>query len=403
MPSKKRKVLQIGKFYPPHRGGMESHLKTLCDRMLPDMDLEVVVSNAGPHTVRENCAGVPVTRLGCIARLASTSVNPAMAAEIRRSDAGLIHLHWPNPMGALAYVMSGHKAPLVVTYHSDVVKQRFLGRIFAPVLRTVLGRARAIIVSSANYAESSPLLRQYRDRCHVVPFGIADEFFAEPDAAAVRAIRERYGAGLILSAGRLVDYKGFRFLIEAMARAPGTLLIAGAGPLQRELAALAHAAGVKERVVFVGEVSDRGLRELYRAADVFVLASTDRREAFALVQAEAMAAGKPVINTALQSGVPFVSQGELTGITVPPSDAPALARAITRLLEDGSLRRDLGRAARHRAETVFRSATMAAQTLETYEIALCPKRHPIAESKNAEDPLSRQYPQNLYKRAQINP
>lgn len=367
---KRLRVLQLGKFYPPQRGGMESHLKTLCDRLREEVDVEVIVSNTGPGAAREVCDGVPVTRVARLAQVASTSVNPAMIAEIRRHDADLIHLHWPNPMAALAYLMSGKKGPLVITYHSDVVKQRTLRHIFAPVSRAVLQRSKAIIVSSEHYLETSTVLRDYSDRCRVVPFGISEPYFGLPDEKAVADIRSQYGQRLILSVGRLVDYKGFEYLIRAMAETQERLLIAGEGPLKAELVALTRSLGLTSRVIFLGEPSDEQLRNLYHAADIFVLASTNRREAFGLVQAEAMAAAKPVINTNVDSGVPFVSLDQATGLTVPHSDAGSLARAITRLMEDAELRSSLGQAARHRAETMFRSGTMAVRTLRMYQSIL---------------------------------
>jgi len=374
-------VLQLGKFYPPQHGGMESHVQTLCERLRQEVDVEVVVSNTDATTVREICDGIPVARIARLAQINSTSVNPAMVAEIRRSDADLIHLHWPNPMAALAYLMSGHKAKLVVTYHSDVVKQRILRQVFGPALRAVLKRANAIIVSSVDYLETSAVLQAYRDRCHAIPFGISEANFASPDETAVREIRARYGEQVILSVGRLVDYKGFDTLIRAMVEARGRLLIAGDGPLRSPLKALVRSLGLQERVVFCGELSDERLRELYHAADIFVLASTNRREAFGLVQAEAMAAAKPVINTRLDSGVPFVSLDRVTGLTVPHSDASALARAINLLLDNSALRAEFGHAARRRAEIMFRSATMSMRTLRTYEIALSDQPLPVAEKQ----------------------
>jgi rhamnosyl/mannosyltransferase len=155
-----------------------------------------------------------------------------------------------------------------------------------------------------------------------------------------------------------------------MVEAPGRLLIAGDGPLKEELMALARSLGLQDRVLFCGELSEERLRSLYHAADIFVLASTNRREAFGLVQAEAMAASKPVINTNLDSGVPFVSLDGVTGLTVPHSDTGALARAIGLLMGDATLRSVLGQAARQRAEVMFRSTTMSAGTLRIYEMAL---------------------------------
>jgi glycosyltransferase involved in cell wall biosynthesis len=364
------KVLHIGKFYPPYNGGMETHLQTLCQHLAQRVDVEVLVSNTSSETSCEVIDEIPVTRLGTTATMASTSFNPAMTSHIRATDADMVHLHWPNPSAALAYFMSGHRGPLTVSYHSDVIRQQFLARLFSPVLHALLRRARAIIVTSPNYVESSPVLRKHRDRCRVVPLGIGTESFAAPDPEAVQRIRRKYGENLILSVGRLVYYKGFEHLIDAMAKAPGKLLIAGTGPLRGELEARAQSLGLSDRVVFLGSPSDAELREFYHAADLFVLASTARSEAFGIVQAEAMAAGKPIINTSLESGVPFVSLHGVTGLTVPPCDPEALAMAITRLINDEALRMSQGRAARQRAEKMFRSHQMAEQTLNIYEDVL---------------------------------
>jgi rhamnosyl/mannosyltransferase len=246
-------------------------------------------------------------------------------------------------------------------------------------LRAVLRRSKAIVVSSKHYLDTSSVLHEYRDRCRVVPFGISEQYFARPDERAVGDIRSQYGERLVLSVGRLVDYKGFEYLIQAMAGAPGRLLIAGEGPLKGELVALARSLGIADRVIFLGEPSDELLRNLYHATDVFALASTNRSEAFGLVQAEAMAASKPVINTNVDSGVPFVSLDHVTGLTVPHSDVGSLAGAITRLMEDAPLRSMLGRAARRRAEAMFQSGTMAAGTLRVYQSVLRAGRFQVDE------------------------
>ena len=128
-------------------------------------------------------------------------------------------------MAALAYLMSWNRGKLIVTYHSDVLKQRISREFFGPILRAVLRRSKAIIVSSSNYLETSSVLRPYRDRCHVIPFGIAENNFASPDESAVKDIRSKYGERLILSVGRLVDYKGFNYLIRAMVETSGQLVI----------------------------------------------------------------------------------------------------------------------------------------------------------------------------------
>jgi glycosyltransferase involved in cell wall biosynthesis len=358
------RVLHVGKFYPPHRGGMESHVETLCRELRAEVDVEVLVSADGPRTVRETVDGVPVTRIGTLATLASASVNPGMARAIRRARADVVHFHHPNPTGVLSYLASGRRGPLVVTYHSDIIRQRVLGAVFSPVLHRFLRGAHAILASSPDYARSSPVLRAHADRVRIVPFGIRANEFEDVDANEAARLRARHGPRVVLAVGRLVYYKGFDYLIRAMSAVDGTLVILGDGPLRGALQALAKEAGVADRVAFEGSVPD--LAPYYHAADVFALPAVARSEAFGLVQLEAMAAGLPVVNTRIDSGVPFVSRDGESGITVPPADARALAGALGRLLDAPALRRRLGAAARERVRRDFGLDRMVADTLALY-------------------------------------
>jgi len=304
-----------------------------------------------------------------------------MVSEIRASNADIIHIHLPNPTAVLTYLASGCRGRLVCSYHSDTIRQKYLGALFDPVLHRALRRSAAIVAASPNYVQSSPALSRYRDRCHVIPYGIPLEEFESPDSEAVAAIRSRYGDRLVLGVGRLVYYKGFEYLIRAMKRVRGSLLIVGDGPLRSKLTALAIEVGVADRVHLLGGVDDRTRLACYHAADVFALASVARSEAFGIVQIEAMAAGKPVINTALDSGVPFVSQHEVTGLTVPPENHEALGVAIDELLNNPALRVRYGNAAAFRARQEFSLETMVSRMLQLYAAVVDgPERTPAGES-----------------------
>ena len=363
----KLRVLQVGKFYPPHMGGIETHLQALCGALLPHADVRVIVSSEDRKTIEETVESVPVARLSTLLTAFSTSISPGMVARIRHSNAELVHIHLPNPAAVLAYLASGHQGPLVVTYHSDTVKQKVLGRMFEPLLNAALRKSAAIIATSPNYLATSQVLQAFRDRCHVIPYGIETAQFEQCAPEAVRSIRERYGERLVISVGRLVYYKGFDVLIRAMAAVRGKLLIVGDGPLRGELQSLAAQLGVTDQVVFAGEINNAGVTPYYHAADLFALASVARSEAFGIVQIEAMAAGLPVVNTSLDSGVPFVSLDGQTGLTVPPGDPRALAAAINRLLDDPGLRQSLGQAGVRRARQEFSLDTMLHRTLKLYE------------------------------------
>ena len=344
---------------------MESHLQLLSEELQHRVELRVVVSSATRQASREQINGVDVTRLATPIRFAGASISRGMVKCIAESNADIVHLHLPNPTAILAYLASGRRGPLVATYHSDIVRQAILGAGFAPILRRFLDQCSAIIVASPNYLESSASLRRFRTRCQVIPFGVDLGPYANPDSGIAEEIRTRYGPRLVLAVGRMVGYKGFEYLMEAMPDIRGRLLMIGSGPQRNALVAQADRLGVADRVTVLAEVED--VAPYHHAADVFVLPSITRAEAFGIVQLEAMAAGTPIVNTALESGVPFVSPHGETGLTVPPRDVPALAHAINQLLDDAKLSERLGAAGKVRVDTLFSADTMVSRTLDLYD------------------------------------
>ena len=366
------RVLQIGKYYPPYRGGMESHLEILSRELKGKVDLKVIVSNTNRQTTRELVDDVEVTRVGKLFDVSSAAVCPGLVGEIRKAKADVVHLHWPNPTAVIAYLASGHRGKLVFTYHSDIVRQRKMAAAFMPILRHALRRAAAIIVSSPNYVEGSDVLREFRDRCRVIPFGVSVDHFNQFDRRELWRIRELYGPRIVLGVGRMVYYKGFVFLVRAMTRVNGHLLIIGKGPLREYLAQLAVDLGISDRVTLLSEVDD--IRPYYHAADVFALSSVMRSEAFGIVQLEAMACGKPVVNTQLDSGVPFVSPHGVSGLTVPPADSDALGEALEQLLNQADRKDELGQGGRSRVQDKFTVERMVQSTFNLYQEVVHGKR-----------------------------
>jgi glycosyltransferase involved in cell wall biosynthesis len=365
--ARRLKVLQVGKFYPPHMGGIETHLEALCGQLAGACDLRVIVASENREASNEVLNGVRLSRVPTQLTFAATPLCPGMIGKIRQSGADIVHLHLPNPGAVLAYLASGHRGRLVITYHSDTVRQKVLGALFDPWLQAALRRAVAIVATSPDYLRTSASLAPHRDRCHVIPYGIALERFEHCDPDARDTLRRQFGERLIISVGRLVYYKGFEFLIRAMTEVRGKLLIIGGGPLEPKLRRMTAELGLQDKVVFAGEIQNENVIPYYHASDIFALASIARSEAFGIVQIEAMAAGIPVVNTRLDSGVPFVSLDGETGLTVPPEDPSALAAALNRLLDDPALRRSLGDRARLRARSEFSIEAMTARMLALYE------------------------------------
>ena len=374
------RVCHLGKYYPPAPGGMESHVQTLA-RAQADLGLGVrafCVNHLPGPTVLEKDGAVEVTRFGKRASAAKLDFCPDLPAALARVEADILHLHVPNPTMIVALLRARPTIPVVVTYHSDVIRQRLLGALFRPLERLAYRRVRAILTTSPGYPAGSAFLKPYGDRLDLLPHGIDLAPYLEPSAAdrdEAARLRETYPGPLWVGCGRLVYYKGFVNAIRALPHVPGTLLIVGEGPDRPALEAEARRLGVADRVVLRGGVP--ALAPYYLAADAFWFPSNARSEAFGLVQVEAMASGCPVLNTHVpHSGVDWVSRHEETGLTVPIDDPRALAAAANRLLDEPGLRDRLAAAARERAVREFDHRAMADRSLAIYRRILAEEPSP---------------------------
>jgi rhamnosyl/mannosyltransferase len=369
------RVLQLGKYYYPYMGGIENHLYLLCNELKHEVSLDVLVCNSERTNSTDEVDGVRVTRCYELAKVKSTSICPTMPFEVSRRRYDVVHVHFPHPMGVMSYLLGwrAHRHAVVVTYHSDIVNQVNLLKAYRPFMDRLLERADAILCTSPDYMAGSDVLAPFLKKCHVVPYGIdVSQFEPNEDVLAkAAAIRARFGKRpLLLGVGRLIYYKGFDHAIRAMAEIDAELVLVGSGPLKESLERLAREAGVAERVHFVGEVHNHDLTPWYYACDLYVLPSTVKSEAFAIVQLEAMACGKPIVNTAIpHSGVPFVSRNGESGLTVPPRDAPAFAAAVRTILENHEMARSFGEAGRARVKREFSKEAMASQVMSIYRDA----------------------------------
>jgi glycosyltransferase involved in cell wall biosynthesis len=353
-------ILQIYKDYFPVLGGIENHVRDLSEALARrGHRVTVLVTSLDRHTATEQPQpGLTVIKAGRSLHLASTPLSLAMLRIARGLRPDLVHLHFPYPPGDLAARALPGQTPLVVTYHSDIVRQRALLQVYRPLLELTLRRAARILPTSPNYLVSSPFLRRYAARCAVVPLGIDAERFAHADPRRVASIRARYDAPLALFVGRLRYYKGLHILLDAMPSVRGELLIGGSGPERSRLERQAAQLGIAERVHFLGDIPDDQLPALFQAADVFVMPAHLRAEALGLAQIEALASGLPCVSTELGTGTSFANRHGSTGLIVPPNDPPALAAALNTLLADAGLRQRFGAAGRQRVADLFTRAHM---------------------------------------------
>ncbi len=370
------KVLHLYKTYPPVVGGIEYHLRLLAESQARrNHDVTVLVASAvGRSSVREE-NGVRVIRTRPWGVLSSTPLSPGLALWARRIVPDVTHLHFPYPPGELAHWAFGRGRVTIVSYHSDIVRQRWLRKLYGPLMRRMLHNSDRILVGSPPYLRTSRQLSEMTENCRVIPYGIDPRPFQAADPSGSEQLRRREGSPLVMFVGRFRYYKGVDILIEAAPSIDARILIVGAGPMERRWRRLAARSPAASRIRFLGHVPDEELPLYYAAADVVVLPSSYRSESFGLVLLEAMAAGRPVVSTELGTGTSFVNQHGETGLVVASGDADALARAVNELLRDPEQSRRMGANGRRRVLQEFHFEQMVDRTMKAYEEALMVSGH----------------------------
>jgi rhamnosyl/mannosyltransferase len=368
------RICHLGKYYPPAPGGMEAHVQTLA-RAQAECGARVQVfcvqHNSNP-TCLERDGKVTVVRFRPLASAAKIDVCPRLLARLANLNADLLHVHVPNPTMILASLWAKPKTRIVVTYHSDHVRQRIRAALFRPLESRFYRKVDRILATSPLYVGGSAFLQSHSDQLMILPHGINTHPFLElstEDRQEASRIRRQYQGPLWLACGRLAYYKGLVHAVRALAKVRGTLLIVGDGPERSRLEAEAQGLGLDRRVIFLGTVPR--VAPYYHAAHALWFPSNARSEAFGLVQLEAMASGCPVINTNIpHSGVAWVSRHLETGLTVPMNDAGALADAARSLLVEPGLRDRLAATARARVVQEFDHRVMARRSLSIYRHVL---------------------------------
>jgi glycosyltransferase involved in cell wall biosynthesis len=376
--SESMKIVQVNKTYAPHIGGVETTVTTMAEGLCrkPGISVEVLVCNP-QRSVRVQHSvvnGVSVTYAPRWGTLASLPASPTYMMHLSRMSGDILHVHEPFPWVDLAATLfpriRRQFRRIVVTWHGDVVRQRWALSVYKPLLGRFFPLVDRILVSSPVLAENSEFLEPYRDKCEVLPLGVDLDWTRNRSRRAeqVELIKRQHAAPIVLFVGRLVYYKGIQFLVEAMAGVPGAhLIIIGSGPLRAQIEQQITALALNDRVTIMHHLDAEDLHAYYEACDLFVLPSTERSEAYGLVQVEAMASQKPVISTEIHTGTTFVNLDGVSGVVVPPRDACALAGAVRGLLANEGLRGQLGRRGEERALREFSASRMVDRLVDVYE------------------------------------
>lgn len=368
------KVLQLGKFYPI-RGGVEKVMYDLVEG-LAHKGIKCNMLCANADVTDTNCRIVDITdksQIICVPTIAkkyATMLSPAMISQLRSisNNYDIIHVHHPDPMAALALMLSGYKGKVVLHWHSDIMKQVCLLKLYKPIQNWLIKRSDIIVGTTPVYVANSPHLCNVQNKCTYLPIGIDN--IVLNNGLKPEEIRARYkGKKIVFSLGRLVHYKGFKYLVEAAKYLPDdyVVLIGGSGILRDELDRQIVDLNLQRKVHLLGRVSDDDLPSYYMACDLFCLSSIQKTEAFAIVQIEAMSCGKPVVATNIKgSGVSWVNAHGESGLNVEPENAHALAEAITQILNDKKLYTELSQKAKDRYNRLFRKDIMINKCLDIY-------------------------------------
>lgn len=368
------KVLQVNKLYYPWVGGIEKIVHYIAEGLKGKVAMNVLVCQPSGKGKFELINGVPVYRAGSIGILLSMPISVNFPFLLRKlsKDKDILHFHTPFPLGVMSYLLIRPKGRLIVWWHSDIVRQKSTLRLYKPFLLQFLKKADKIIVATAQHIENSAFLKAFKNKCEIIPFGVDIKQFQVSSniQQEIAKIRKNHGDKIVLFVGRLIYYKGVEYLIRAMKNVAGKLLLIGQGPLEDKLRKVIAELQLEGKVVFLGKLEDQEMMPYYHSCDVFVLPSVANNEAFGIVQLEAMACGKPVVNTAIPTGVPQVSINGKTGITVPPKDSNSLAKAINILLTNNNLREEYGHNALMRAQNYFAIERMTERIFQLYKDVL---------------------------------
>ncbi|OOG20366.1 glycosyl transferase family 1 [Sphingobacterium sp. CZ-UAM] len=374
------KILQVGKFYPI-RGGVE---KVMYDLMLGlsekgiHCDMLCASTEGYPAGTIEVNPYATIMVVPTAVKIAATMLAPQMIVKLRQiaSQYDVIHVHHPDPMAALALFFSGYPGKVIVHWHSDILKQKILLKFYKPMQQWLIQRADMIVGTSPVYVRESDSLKEVQNKVLYVPIGVQP---IASDVAHTAKIKARYaGKRLIFSLGRLVEYKGYEYLIRAAQDLDDSyhIVIGGKGPLLESLENLIRSLGLESRVSLLGYMEDGEIAAYYGAADIFCLSSIWKTEAFAIVQIEAMSCGTPIVSTAIPgSGVSWVNQHNISGIVVPVKDETALAKAFKAICEDPSLHDVLRRGSLSRYSVLFTRDKMVEKSLMIYQMVLDMQAH----------------------------
>ena len=342
MEDKVVKVLQIGKYFAPDKGGIETVTKVIFDHFVQEKVVnDVLCFKKGKGTQKVYYGKSFVEKCGSSFHIASTPSSIVFFYRFcrLRNDYDIIHIHTPNPLAAIAVSLFPVKGKVLVHWHSDIVTHKFLHFLFGFFEKRLLKRADLILGTSPVYVQHSRYLRGYDSKTNYLSLSVDESNYTVVHDRVQEIKREYDDRKIVFALGRFIYYKGFEYLIEAAQFLPDdyVVLIGGGGPLKDKYISLINQYKLYNKIFVLTDISQKDLGNYYKACDVFCLPSIKKTEAFGLVLLEAMVFAKPIVATNIPgSGTSWVNVNNRTGINVEPKNGRALAEGILKIMNSNS-------------------------------------------------------------------
>lgn len=364
------KVLHVFRtYFPDTQGGVQEVIRQTCLNTVPlGIENRVFTPSAHPEPAVIQSSEAEIHRVKLNFEIASCGFCLTGFRRFREQVnwADVVHYHFPWPFADVMHFMCRVRKPTLMTYHSDIIRQRSLLMLYSPLMKIFLKSVDRIVCTSPNYLSSSEPLVNYRHKTDVIPIGLNDTSYPSVSDDEMESVRQQFGEGFFLFVGVLRYYKGLHILLEASLNAGFQVVIVGAGPIELELKKQAEKLGLKN-VVFTGYVSDTTKVALFKLCLAVVFPSHMRSEAFGVTLLEGAMFSKPLISAESGSGTSHVNLDGETGLVVEPSNAVALRKAMDTIYNDRAMASTFGRNARRRYECYFTGEAMAEQYLHQYQ------------------------------------
>lgn len=350
------KVLHVFKTARPASfGGVESFIDNLCkaDSKL-GVKNTVFTLHPEPHEQPIEMDGYTVIQAKQNIFVASTGFSFSAIYRFKRlvhcSD--LVHYHFPNPFADILHFLIAPKIPTIVSYHSDIIRQKRLEILYKPLKKHFLNSVDHIVSTSPNYFATSGTLQNYSNKVSVIPIGLDPNDYETFDTERLDYWRRQFPKPFFLFVGVLRYYKGLDLAIEAVSRNEINLVIVGASGIEKKLKDKAASLQLKN-IHFLGHLNDNDKIALLHLCYGFIFPSNFRSEAFGISLLEAAMVGKPMISCEIGTGTSFVNSANNTGIVVNPGSSLELTQAMQFLLDNPSIAKKMGVNAKKRAKILF--------------------------------------------------